>query len=653
MNIKDLSPSDYKVVSSPTNLSQLPQGSFKTVSPHTDPYAFVTQQNQQQQNSGSKIGGFLKNVGNALTSSEQTFGKGLATSTRVASGATNQTGNEAGQALQDTTKLTQELHQMVLDHVPANDPKRVQLVNFLRQTQGQAPVTQAEIDPGTTLTNKQVAGAALGTALDVATVGSFGEAAKGAETGKLLTSSEKVANAAGKVGIESTIKTAPTIEELAAKSVAQKTTSIGTKAANIAKESAKGAALGYGYDVAGNAQANKDNVFKPGLGTIVGGSIPLAAEAAKGLGFIAKQVAKYTASGLSGTPVAAIEEAFKNPEAVQKAIRTAAQDPESSAQKILGNAQDAMANLKKARAGAYQEGLAQLEKDSMYTKNGQLYINRELTPAEAAKTKGYVPGTKIGVPTNLTTSGVKNVFTTTLKDFGATGGGKGLDFTNVALDDSHLAKLDKLQQRIYDWTDTTPQGLNRLRQVIDSYKVGGINLGSSESKFNKIIGDLRTNLSSYVGERVPQIQEMNNKYTAESKVIDNINNQLKLNSKDPNTALRKLLNVFNPKSVVYKPIVEQLGQKGARNLMSDIAGLTMSKWTPEGLAKYFDLSGATAAAVLHPGALVAAPLASPRVVGEVTTGLGKVAQNQKAQQAIKVAGQVGKKLITRQAGLTK
>ncbi len=57
MNIKDLSTNDYKVVSSPTNLSQLPQGSFKTISPHTDPQGFINQ-SVQQQSPQSNVGGF-------------------------------------------------------------------------------------------------------------------------------------------------------------------------------------------------------------------------------------------------------------------------------------------------------------------------------------------------------------------------------------------------------------------------------------------------------------------------------------------------------------------------------------------------------------------------------------------------------------------
>jgi hypothetical protein len=399
----------------------------------------------------------------------------------------------------------------------------------------------------------------------------------------------------------------------------------------------------------GNAQETRK-------AALLGGAFPFAGLALKGIGKIGSAVVEHLASTLSGVPKAAIKHAIENPEAVQKAISVAAQDGEGAAQKIYNNAIEAVDSLKEARRIGYQQGLAQLEKDATYTKKGQLYIKRVLTPSEAATTKGYIPGTKIGVPTNLSTKGIKDVFTRTAKEFGAEGGGKGgLDFTNVALDDSHVNKLQKLQERIYNWGDTTPTGVDKLRQVIDSYKVGGINLGSSESKFNKIIGDLRTNLNSYLGERVPQIAEMRKEYAIASEVIDNIRNQLKIGSNDPNTALRKLVNVFNPKSSLYRPVVEQLGEKAGKDLMSDIAGLVMSKWTPEGLGKYVTsaLGGAEmTAAIAHPiSALTVLPTAamsSPRIVGQAATMAGKIGKNKTAQTVSKAAIQGVKNLLIKE-----
>ncbi|MFP5260995.1 MAG: hypothetical protein ACLGJB_03715 [Blastocatellia bacterium] len=84
------------------------------------------------------------------------LGKGLATAGRVVSGAINQTGNEEGQMSEDQKKLIEAIHAQT-------DPVRKQhLIDFLKKNYGGAgAITQAEIDPGTTITNKQVVGDAL------------------------------------------------------------------------------------------------------------------------------------------------------------------------------------------------------------------------------------------------------------------------------------------------------------------------------------------------------------------------------------------------------------------------------------------------------------------------------------------------------------
>lgn len=67
---------------------------------------------------------------------------------------TNQSGNEAGQSLNDTLKITKMLHSL-----PADDPRRQHLAEYLKHTMSDPGFTaQSEIDPGTQLSNKEVAG---------------------------------------------------------------------------------------------------------------------------------------------------------------------------------------------------------------------------------------------------------------------------------------------------------------------------------------------------------------------------------------------------------------------------------------------------------------------------------------------------------------
>ncbi len=383
----------------------------------------------------------------------------------------------------------------------------------------------------------------------------------------------------------------------------------------------------------GVAAAQKGKIDEDvGVTAAIGAGIPLVGPTIKGLGKVAGEAAGYFASALSGTPKAAIEYAFKNPKVVQTAIARAAQEGgELTAQKILQQAKSAMTTLKTVRRKAYQEGLEALEKDLIQTKKGNVFV------------KG-----KDGLfaPTKLSTKGLKDTATKTLKDFGVTTKGRVLDFAEAAIDKTHAKKLQEVVDRVYGWKTNTPTGLNKLRQVINSYKLGGINLGSSEKQYNAIISGLGRNLSEYVGARVPQIAELNRLYATQSDVINNVLKQLKLNTGDPNTALRKLLNVFNPKSQVYRPIVEELGEKAGKDLMSDIAGLTLSQWTPEGIGKYFSglfTGGAGAAAMSNPVALpaflAAGAASSPRVVGKIATTAGKLSKsNLKIPAGIKAVG---------------
>lgn len=85
----------------------------------------------------------------------------------------DQTGNEAGQGLTDIKKVAVALHDLVMQGVPETDPRRIQLTNLLRQSQGQNPITQAQIDPGTTLSNKEVLGSFGNVALNTLGAGTL------------------------------------------------------------------------------------------------------------------------------------------------------------------------------------------------------------------------------------------------------------------------------------------------------------------------------------------------------------------------------------------------------------------------------------------------------------------------------------------------
>lgn len=388
-----------------------------------------------------------------------------------------------------------------------------------------------------------------------------------------------------------------------------------------------------------------------------GAAAPSIGGVFKGLGFVGKEVAKHMSSTLSGVPKAALEEAFKNPRVIQQTIaRAATEGTDLTAQRISSQAIDALDVLKEARSTAYQNALANFKQTAKgFPKQvGRFNEAGNYIPSSIVEVPGrYIAKLPNGKSVELSTLGVKNVATKTMKDFGLNARGPFIDIGESSLQRGQVNKLQEMINRIYNWKNVSPVGLDKLRQVVDGYRLGGINLSSSEKQFNKIVGTLRTNLAGYVDEKFPAIKEMRKEYAAASDVIENIQNQLKLESKDPNTALRKLINVFNPKSQVYRPVVRELGEKAGIDLMSDIAGLTLSQWTPEGLGKYFSTlaaGGGLGAGIFNPSVLgtlpVTAAMSSPRLLGSIVTNAGKVAPA--ARRLYSGASRLTKGAITRQ-----
>lgn len=371
-------------------------------------------------------------------------------------------------------------------------------------------------------------------------------------------------------------------------------------------------------------------------------AMPFAGKALSGLGSLGKGVLKFTASKMSGVPIAAIEHAFSNPNSTRSAIRAMAKDPELGATQVVESAEEALSTLKNIRRDSYRQGLKEVQESTMQNKNGQWYVKKKLTPEDVRNgtpdLKGRV-GQEMWVPTDLSTKGIKDTATKTFKDFGAKMKGDEIDMSKMALPNAQKKELQEVVDKVYAWDDLSPMGIDDLRENISVFRKGGVNPSSADKKFNAIVDSLLDNTRGYIEKRVPQISKMNKDYHAQSKTIENVSKTLSLGKDSPRTAGTKLMSVFNPRATIYKPIVDELGEKAGKDLMSDIAGLTMSKWTPEGLASYVSSLGllGVGTAALTPSTLLAAPLASPRLVGEAATTLGSLSQTGLPKTAAEMA----------------
>lgn len=207
----------------------------------------------------SKIAGVGKGIVNAVTSSEQAFGQDIAagSSALLPDKFTGQnTLDQASQSKQDTlNNLIAKLHET---QKSGGDTKK--WLDLIGQTTGQPVTTTSDLYPALKKSNLQVTGDAAGTLLDILSAGSYGNAAKGAQTGSLLTKEARLA-------------ATPLVEQGAKQGLGQ---TIKTIAKDTAKQAFVGAGTGYAYDVAGNLQQGDTGAeaLKPGTGALFGGAVP-------------------------------------------------------------------------------------------------------------------------------------------------------------------------------------------------------------------------------------------------------------------------------------------------------------------------------------------------------------------------------------------
>lgn len=214
----------------------------------------------------SKIWSGTKAVGNFLTASEQKFGKSIADALpSFVPGSAAWANKQNEEILANQNSMMENLlAQRKKMKAEGKDTSHLDdAIHDLQEQMSKPAIDINETNASINKTAKQIFGEGLGVAADIASFGSYGNAAKGAQTGKLLIAgpaSGKVASWLGKAGIGSTV--APTAGALPS------IIGGGTKAQAFLKGAWKGAKQGFTSGaVFGTAQGatramqdNKENV---------------------------------------------------------------------------------------------------------------------------------------------------------------------------------------------------------------------------------------------------------------------------------------------------------------------------------------------------------------------------------------------------------
>lgn len=273
--------------------------------------------------------------------------------------------------------------------------------------------------------------------------------------------------------------------------------------------------------------AGTTGVISAGVRSIVPGVRLLGGIFQRGLGFIAAR----------GTDL--VDEVIKNPEYARLGL---AGDPvqilKESATKLSNYAKE----IKTAASATFREGLDAVEKQ--YTK--VLKGFKVVKPKEVGGIETIVlrDGTTIikdpqGNKFNLSLESIKGAVTKVLNEFNVSGNTKvGFDPTNSALSTSEFKAVEGAIQKLKNWKDITPTGLNRLADAVKAYAKPEV---ESFARANAVIFKLASSVDDYLISHVPKFKELNASFSGSQKFLEELS--VHLNAIGKSTSAREIQRV--------------------------------------------------------------------------------------------------------------
>jgi hypothetical protein len=199
------------------------------------------------------------------------------------------------------------------------------------------------------------------------------------------------------------------------------------------------------------------------------------------------------------------------------------------------------------------------------------------------------------------------------------------------------ARLNALKI-VNDWQKLDPTeyhtvlGLDALKQKIGAELK---NIPYTEPSARKVYGEVYNAIKKEIIRQEPTYGAAMNKYEQASEALEDVTKTLSLNPKaSVDTKLRKLQSIMrnnvNANYGARMKSARALEDAGAGTLMSKLSGQSLNSWTPRGIAGLAgagnvaaNLSLGGAASMLDPTVLGSMAMQSPRIVGELTHGIGR------------------------------
>jgi hypothetical protein len=177
----------------------------------------------------------------------------------------------------------------------------------------------------------------------------------------------------------------------------------------------------------------------------------------------------------------------------------------------------------------------------------------------------------------------------------------------------------------------TVEGLDALKRHLSTIVPADMTNRTGRAFVSEVVDAVKGGI---VKQR-PDYADAMKRYWQEASQLDEIERSLSLGDKaTTDTALRKLQSLMrNNANTNYGQRLQSaaaLATQGGEDVLPSVAGQAMNSWTPRGLQG----AAAIGAGAMNPSALVAAPLTSPRIVGETARATGVAARSDPMQATI-------------------
>jgi len=433
-------------------------------------------------------------------------------------------GQQADQSAQNTANVAKLLP---IYHSTTDPVQKQHLANALKSMG--TDVTGADVNPGLGLSNKEVLGSAANTALTIGTAG------------------------------------------------------LGQPESLVGK-SAAGAALGFGFDKANQANNNQKITATPGAGTAVGALLPFAT---KLIGVLGKSALGVT----TGAGKDVIQRAVDNPDAVFNAIKSTT--PETK-QALVDTAKESLNSFIQNRNSQFGEGLSKMVASE---------------------------------PINKQT--VIDSFAKQVSKFGGQVDNGAIKFGDTALNSTEQNAVKDVFNTIKTWKNVTPQGMETLRQRIGN-EMSNFKFANN-GRDSVVLGGVKQALTNDMKTKIPGYADLLKNYGNATDAAKALSKELSLGgTAKPSTQLSQVMKLFKKDPSVLANLNEVMGKTEANKFLNDVSGSILSDWLP-GHAAGRGIGEATLAGAAHLGGAAISPPAviaglasqSPKIVGSGAALVGK------------------------------